>query len=95
MAPTGKGKWLSRGFANFLFADHPPRTGLTRPVTVCIYGAYLQAFILKVLPLELGLGHSAIALKIPIRPEPDNGGYDSFAGLAPGSRLISRSIWPA
>ncbi len=22
MAPAGKGKWLSRGFANFLFADH-------------------------------------------------------------------------
>jgi hypothetical protein len=23
MAPAGKGKWLSRGFANFLFADNP------------------------------------------------------------------------
>jgi hypothetical protein len=22
MAPPGKGKWPSRGFANFLFADH-------------------------------------------------------------------------
>jgi len=26
----GKGKWLSRGFANFLFADDPPRTAMPR-----------------------------------------------------------------
>jgi hypothetical protein len=31
MAPAGKGKWLSRGFANFLFADQPP-TGLRHAV---------------------------------------------------------------
>ena len=29
MAPAGKGKWLSRGFANFLFADQP---GVVNPL---------------------------------------------------------------